>query len=109
MHVTIGNANEAGRDAVATELNSIGVGSGGAGGAANLNGNLFSLCRLFQALKNARVDVWSPRHGWPSAHLGVADLLLVVAGCVRGVTDVDSNANSGVNAVGAGSSAAQAD
>src|SRR4029077_118727 len=94
---------------VAAELDDVGVGAGGARGAPNLNGNFLALGCLLQALENAWINVWSTEESRTGPHLGLAYLLLVVAGRVRGVADIDGNSDGRMDAIGAGGGAAQAD
>src|SRR6185369_2133784 len=107
VHVSVGDANQSGGDAVPAELHGVGVGAGGARDSANLDRNLPSAGGLVQQFEDVGVDVWSAEHGGAAAQAHFAELLLVVARRVGRVSHIDGNANSRLNAIGAGGGTAQ--
>src|SRR5207302_5438366 len=109
VHVAVGNADKAGGNAVPADLDDIGVGAGGARRAADLYRDVAGAGGFFQPLQYPRVDVWPAENHRAAAQPRVAELLLVVAGRIRGVANVHGDADGGVDAVGAGHRAAQAD
>ena len=68
-----------------------------------------ALGRVAQPVEDVRIDVRPAEEDRAVAELGVAELLLVVAGRVGGVADIDGDADRRMDAVGAGGGAAQAD
>src|SRR5262249_13190501 len=93
----------------AAELDGVGIGTRGTRGTANLYGNLLILGSFLQGFEDTRIDIGTAKDDWPAPQPGIADLLLIIAGRIRGMRDIDGDPDCRMNAVRARRGTAQAD
>src|SRR5579871_2999380 len=109
VHVAIGNAHKSRSDTFSCQLNGVSIRSSSAGRAAHLDRNLALFGRFLQSLQHARIDIRATEQYRTVAQSDIAQLLLVVAGCVRGVRDIDGDTHGWMDSVTARRRAAQPD
>src|SRR4029079_14592295 len=109
VHVAVGYTDESARDALAADLDRVGVGAGGARHSADLDGDGVRLRSLFQKVEDARTDVRPAEEHGARAALRLTNLLLVAPRRIRGVAHINRDANGGIDRIGCGGGAAQAD
>src|SRR5258708_5705413 len=71
VHVAVGDADQAGSDAVARKLDGVGVGPGSARDTFDLNGNLLALGDVVKSVEDMGVDVRPSKKSGASADLGL--------------------------------------